>query len=409
MTPGDFAIGRGQAAALSGACMLAAAMLGAAAAQPPRSDIAAADMKTVCQGEVDARSVKIDKPGLIGAVCDVSYVRDQGLYESIPFHANADADACVAEATKIITTLMNDGFRCVGPLVAEAEALANAAPTAVAALDEPSFRAPPVDGLTAKTTRPSSATAGPVNLTAALTPVSLDGPAPRRARYSRLSGAPVRLAAIAQPTSDQPTSDQAQSEQAAAATPERAEPEEPAQPARVDEAAKTGPLPQAPRETASAPDAPRRDATPQSEVGPGVEALAGGGEATARLRPAADIIEGVLMAQSAAWNEGDLEAFMDGYWRSDDLRFVSGGRTRKGWNAALKHYRKTYGDAPETMGQLDFDDISIQFIADDVAVVVGRYEVKQGGNAGEGSFSLVMKQIGGLWRIVHDHTTADHE
>src|SRR5437879_453541 len=53
-------------------------------------------------------------------------------------------------------------------------------------------------------------------------------------------------------------------------------------------------------------------------------------------------IQQVLDAQQAAWNKGDLEGFMTGYWKSDDLSFYSGGDKTKGWQATLERYQKKY-------------------------------------------------------------------
>ena len=33
-------------------------------------------------------------------------------------------------------------------------------------------------------------------------------------------------------------------------------------------------------------------------------------------------IRQVMQEQQDAWNRGDLEAFMQGYWQSDSLRFI---------------------------------------------------------------------------------------
>ena len=46
---------------------------------------------------------------------------------------------------------------------------------------------------------------------------------------------------------------------------------------------------------------------------------------------AADAIFQVLIAQEAAWNHGDLEGFMAGYWKSPELTFLSGDKVTLGW------------------------------------------------------------------------------
>src|SRR6185436_16551799 len=47
-------------------------------------------------------------------------------------------------------------------------------------------------------------------------------------------------------------------------------------------------------------------------------------------------IRAVLDAQAAAWNRGDVEAYMDGYDRSADTVFVSGDRVTRGWQTVLE-------------------------------------------------------------------------
>jgi uncharacterized protein (TIGR02246 family) len=123
-------------------------------------------------------------------------------------------------------------------------------------------------------------------------------------------------------------------------------------------------------------------------------------------RAAPDVIRATLEAQAAAWNDGDLDAFMNSYWKSPDLRFVSGSTVSKGWAATLKRYRERYGQGG-SLGYLSFDDLDVQMIEDDVAIVVGRFLLERAdGNSG-GAFTLVMRRIDGAWRIVHDHTVAD--
>ena len=125
-----------------------------------------------------------------------------------------------------------------------------------------------------------------------------------------------------------------------------------------------------------------------------------------KLRPSPDIIRGVLAAQAAAWNEGDLEAFMGGYWKSPDLRFVSGTEVTGGWSQTLKRYRNRYGESGD-MGELSFDKLDVEMVTDDVAVVVGRFNLERNEAEDTGLFTLVMKRFDGRWRIVHDHTVGD--
>ncbi len=48
----------------------------------------------------------------------------------------------------------------------------------------------------------------------------------------------------------------------------------------------------------------------------------------------------VLDEQTAAWNRGDIEGFMQGYWKSENLIFVSGDRVTRGWQQTTDNYKK---------------------------------------------------------------------
>jgi hypothetical protein len=58
----------------------------------------------------------------------------------------------------------------------------------------------------------------------------------------------------------------------------------------------------------------------------------------------------VLNMQTAAWNKGDLDIYMEGYWKSDDLVFTSGGNITRGWKQTLDKYKKSY-DTKSKMGK----------------------------------------------------------
>jgi beta-aspartyl-peptidase (threonine type) len=113
----------------------------------------------------------------------------------------------------------------------------------------------------------------------------------------------------------------------------------------------------------------------------------------------------VLEAQAAAWNKGDLEGFMAGYWNSADLTFYSGGEVTRGWQATLERYRKKYKREGQDMGTLAFRNLDVQVLGADAVLVRGRYELKRGSATATGLFTLLMKRLPEGWRIVHDHTS----
>ncbi|MGI9158739.1 MAG: YybH family protein, partial [Saprospiraceae bacterium] len=115
-------------------------------------------------------------------------------------------------------------------------------------------------------------------------------------------------------------------------------------------------------------------------------------------------IRAIMARQEAAWNRGDLEAFMDGYWRSDSLQFIGSRGLTYGWHQTLDNYRKGYPDRA-AMGTLTFTLLSVQPLSQKSAFVVGKWHLKR--NAGDlsGHFTLLWKKIKGAWVIVADHSS----
>jgi beta-aspartyl-peptidase (threonine type) len=118
-------------------------------------------------------------------------------------------------------------------------------------------------------------------------------------------------------------------------------------------------------------------------------------------------VRAVLDAQVEAWNRGDLEAFMAGYWRSPELVFCSGATVTKGWDATLERYRKRYQAEGREMGRLRFDAIEVLPLGLDAAAARGAWRLQMSdGKEPHGLFTLLLRRTDGAWRIVHDHTSA---
>ncbi len=113
----------------------------------------------------------------------------------------------------------------------------------------------------------------------------------------------------------------------------------------------------------------------------------------------------VLENQVAAWNRGDIEGFMDGYARGEETTFVSGDTVTRGWQTVLDRYRRGY-TSRERMGSLTFSELTINVINRDTAVALGRWQLARTGDEPRGRFTLIFRRRGGLWRIVHDHTSS---
>ena len=112
-----------------------------------------------------------------------------------------------------------------------------------------------------------------------------------------------------------------------------------------------------------------------------------------------------LDEQLAAWNSGNLEGFMDGYWNSEDLTFCSGGTVTKGWQATIDRYRKRYQADGKEMGKLQFDEIEFVVLAAEEVVLRGRWKLTLSDGNPEGLFTLVMRKLPEGWKIVYDHTS----
>jgi beta-aspartyl-peptidase (threonine type) len=117
-------------------------------------------------------------------------------------------------------------------------------------------------------------------------------------------------------------------------------------------------------------------------------------------------VQRVLDDQAAAWNKGDLPRFMKGYLESDDLSFFSGNSKTKGWKATLERYQKKYQGDGKEMGRLTFEEISIEMLGADHALVRGRFRLQLKSTTPTGIFTLVMRKTQMGWRIIHDHTSS---
>lgn len=119
-----------------------------------------------------------------------------------------------------------------------------------------------------------------------------------------------------------------------------------------------------------------------------------------------DTIESILSQQAAAWNAGDIDSFMQHYWKSDKLTFSSGGRTTRGWETTKENYVQRY-PTRERMGHLSFGAIEVTPLGDSGALVLGRWHLERDPAPIGGNFSLAFRRFEGAWVIVHDHTSLE--
>jgi hypothetical protein len=116
-------------------------------------------------------------------------------------------------------------------------------------------------------------------------------------------------------------------------------------------------------------------------------------------------VQNVLDQQIKAWNNGSIDGFMEGYWRSDSMLFITQKGPRYGYQAVSDSYKKNY-PSKEVMGQLRFEVIKIQWVDQTAGVsqVLGKWHVGESTKPQSGYFSLIFKAINGTPKIVIDHT-----
>jgi len=150
-------------------------------------------------------------------------------------------------------------------------------------------------------------------------------------------------------------------------------------------------------------------------VGGGAVLLLTVARATGAHTPAADEkdIRAVLDAQVNAWNKGDLDGFMAGYWNDDKLTFISGGDITSGWKKTKERYEKRYKADGKEMGKLTFSELAVEAFSPNAAMLRGQFELTfeketdAKKKTARGRFTLILRKFPDGWKIVHDHTSAE--
>jgi ketosteroid isomerase-like protein len=112
----------------------------------------------------------------------------------------------------------------------------------------------------------------------------------------------------------------------------------------------------------------------------------------------------LLSKQEKAWNESNINQFMDGYWENDSLVFVGKNGLTYGYNNTLSNYKKNYPDKTY-MGQLKFTILSMQPLGKQFYSIIGKWELFRTVGNLSGHYTLLLKKINGQWKIVSDHSS----
>jgi len=115
-------------------------------------------------------------------------------------------------------------------------------------------------------------------------------------------------------------------------------------------------------------------------------------------------VRNVLATQNAAWNRGDVDAFMVGYWENDSLMFIGKSGVTYGYKNTLSNYKKNYPDTA-TMGKLTFTLIQVKQLSPEYFHVTGKYYLTRTMGDASGHFTLLFRKINGKWVIISDHSS----
>ncbi|MGE0410237.1 MAG: hypothetical protein AB7P23_13380, partial [Amphiplicatus sp.] len=341
-----------------------------------------------CVKGADIREFEVRTPGVVGSACDLAYRR--GGEASTPWHANNSPGYCAKRAAALVADLIAAGYDC-----ALADAEGEASPKEEASYTEQGTNSAPRGALSA--------------LREWDPPAAYDDEAPIVTFEEEADPAPPPATAGEGALTKALPFPPGRSELAEALALEGGE----ARPAGAAPSVPAPPVNAGPAALSTTPVSATADAEGPSALGrlvgaelegrlapPSFSAPAEAGKA--RLASAApvaagaalaarapeDLIKAVLAAQVAAWNEGDLDGFMRGYWRSPDLTVINGAAVLKGWNETMKRYREKYGEGA-ALGRLSFEKLDVRLLDDEVAVIVGRFNLARGEAANMGAFTLV--------------------
>jgi len=118
-----------------------------------------------------------------------------------------------------------------------------------------------------------------------------------------------------------------------------------------------------------------------------------------------EAITKILTSQQDAWNHGDIDAFLEGYWNSPDVSFAGSSGITRGFAGVRERYHRNYADR-QAMGELDFSQLEFRRLGPNAELVLGHWHLKREKGDVGGVFTLVFQRFPEGWRIIHDHTSA---
>ena len=117
--------------------------------------------------------------------------------------------------------------------------------------------------------------------------------------------------------------------------------------------------------------------------------------------------EEMLRASALAWNQGDLEAFLDGYVDAPTTTYIG----EDGLSTGLAEIRQRYASLFEAGAKRDnlrFEMVLARRLGAFHGLVTARWALMRDGTViGSGLITLVVGRVAGGWKTVHSHASAD--
>ena len=112
-----------------------------------------------------------------------------------------------------------------------------------------------------------------------------------------------------------------------------------------------------------------------------------------------------LFKQQSDWNAGDIDAFMEGYLKTEHLIFSGASGPIYGWEATRDRYKKSYSSS-QLMGMLAFKILDMISLSALVVQLQESFYLTRDIEDTSGFFTLTWLKVKDQWFIISDHTSA---
>ncbi len=134
------------------------------------------------------------------------------------------------------------------------------------------------------------------------------------------------------------------------------------------------------------------------------EALATDAALKAKAAEVDQTIRDLTLKLATDWNSGDMDSYLDAYWKSPEMSLMFADQAVRGWQALADLFRSNWA-TEEAMGDFSSSDVVVTQISSDTVISSGAFTHVFPDETVEGSFTHVWKIQDGEWRIAQEHTS----